>query len=71
MQPKLSQDCNSLYSSPMFNLYMDFKRRYSMRAKHIFEELKETPFVVELDLRGISSLCPSFFKMEEKKGTKD
>ncbi|XP_031093740.1 monothiol glutaredoxin-S6-like [Ipomoea triloba] len=24
---------------------------YSMRAKHIFEELKETPFVVELDLR--------------------
>jgi len=29
-------------------------RRYSLRAKRVFVELNEQPFVVELDLRGIS-----------------
>ena len=28
--------------------------RYSLRAKRIFNELHEQPFVVELDLRGTS-----------------
>lgn len=30
-----------------------FVTRYCMRAKHIFSELHEQPYVVELDLRGI------------------
>lgn len=38
-----------------------------MRAKHIFSELHEQPFVVELDLRGTSSngslLVPNFVVM--------
>lgn len=27
--------------------------RYCKRAKNVFEELKKTPYVVELDLRGL------------------
>ncbi|RLM78149.1 monothiol glutaredoxin-S6 [Panicum miliaceum] len=38
----------SVYSSI---IYLSEHERYSIRAKHIFRDLKEDPYVVELDLR--------------------
>lgn len=34
-------------------LFFSFVARYCLRAKRIFNDLHEQPFVVELDLRGI------------------
>lgn len=40
-----------LTSSSQMLLY-SCSSRYSMRAKRIFRDLKENPYIVELDLRG-------------------
>jgi len=47
---------NNNYS--LINLITMF--RYCLRAKRVFVELNEQPFVVELDLRGISSIITLF-----------
>ncbi|KAJ8640189.1 hypothetical protein MRB53_016883 [Persea americana] len=50
-QRELVQLCSSLLSLRFRSL----DKRYSLRAKRVFSELSEKPFVVELDLRDDGS----------------
>ena len=44
-----------IWNHPLLTLYFPVVARYSLRAKRVFSELSEKPFVVELDLRGTCS----------------
>lgn len=51
-------------------IVLSFNNRYCKRAKGIFNELQEQPFVVELDLRGDFLSIPPPLKPVERNKSK-